>query len=424
MESPLENNNGMVHFAKINIFGDSGVGKSTLISKLKNFKINLPLIKNESKNDSFDISKNLVEQVQKVVVPLNEYKNMHFLLYETKVNDFEFIKTNLDTLLLQTECIIIMWDQNNSSTFDMIPDLIKSIYSLDSIMKENIGIYLIQNKTDLEFDNERISDEDIQKEIDKLIDTYKNIYKRKMQFLNKEDIQNLLYDLNTYLANRQDNKTINEKSVKLPYPLKEINNVDDVAKYLDICIIDYSEAGEKTFLKKIIETEDNIKKELNYLISVNDEEIYLRITYSSEKLDEEALKKTMYKKYHGFLLLFDVTNKNSFDLVKKEAKNIISDVGGKIIIAANKIDEREERKVPKSEGQNLAKEFSCDYYECSSACIINLNEIFNILILLSYYKFKEYNMSRQNSIISINQRNSQTNIFQCENKNSTGTCSC
>lgn len=85
MESPLENNNGMVHFAKINIFGDSGVGKSTLISKLKNFKINLPLIKNESKNDSFDISKNLVEQVQKVVVPLNEYKNMHFLLYETTI---------------------------------------------------------------------------------------------------------------------------------------------------------------------------------------------------------------------------------------------------------------------------------------------------------------------------------------------------
>ena len=142
----------------------------------------------------------------------NEYKNMHFLLYETKVNDFEFIKTNLDTLLLQTECIIIMWDQNNSSTFDMIPDLIKSIYSLDSIMKENIGIYLIQNKPDLEFDNERISDEDIQKEIDKLIDTYKNIYKRKMQFLNKEDIQNLLYDINTYLANRQDNKTINENT--------------------------------------------------------------------------------------------------------------------------------------------------------------------------------------------------------------------
>ena len=416
MESPEENDKGMVHFVKVNIFGDSGVGKSSLISWLKNYKNNNILIKNDSNNDSFVISKNLVEQVEKVVVPLNRYKNMHFLLYETRVNDFEVIKTNLDTLLLQTECIIIMWDQHNSSTFDMIPDLIEAINSLDSITKENIGIFLVQNKTDLEFDNgERLSEEEIQKEIDNLKNKYKNIIDRKMQLLNKENLSDLLYDIDNYLANKKENNITNEKSVKLPYPLKEING-KDLVKIIDVCLIGDINTGKTTFIKKLMEAEENYKmnRELYFSILINDEENYLRITDSSGKIEEKVFLDTIFKRCHGFLLIFDVTNKKSFEFIKDKAQKIISDSNGKIIIVANKIDHREERVISKSEGQNLAKELSCYYYECSSTCGINVNEIFNTLLLLSYYRFKELNVSRVNSL-SLSQKDFQ-NIYKENNE--------
>ena len=422
MESPLENNNGMVHFTKINIFGDDGVGKSTFISKLKNFKNNFPLIKNESNSDSFVTTKNLVEQVQKVVVPLNEYKNMHLLLYETKVNDLEIIKTNLDTLLFQTECIIIMWDQHSSSTFDMIPDLIKSINSLEPLINENIGIYLIQNKTDLEFDDgDRFSEEEIQQEINKLKNTYKNIYGRKMQLVNKEDIQNLLYDIDNYLANNKNNNLNDEKSVRLPYPMKEIYE-KDIVKSINICFIGDISTGKTTFIKNLIESKENKKNKIdfNYLISINDEEIYLKITDSSGKIEQKVFIDTIFLKCHGFILIFDVTNKKSFNFIKKWAEKIQSDANGKIIIVANKIDEREKRVISKSEGQNLAKELSCDYYECSTIKGLNVNEIFNKMIMISYYQYKELNISRVSSL-SLKEANvNQYNIYKDKTGNNSG----
>ena len=183
-----------------------------------------------------------------------------------------------------------MWDQNNSSSFDMIPDLIKSIYSLESIKKENIFIFLIQNKTDLEFDDaERFSEEEIQQEIDRLKNTYKNIFERKMQLLNKEDLQNLLYDIDNYLANKKDNNLIDEKSVRFPYPMKEIKE-EDIIKNINICLIGDINAGKSTFINKLIEPEENKKNkvELNYLISLNDEEIYLRIIDSPGKNEQKV----------------------------------------------------------------------------------------------------------------------------------------
>ena len=56
MESKeLENDKNLFHFIKMNIFGDSGVGKSTFISFLEDFKNENFEIMNKS-NSSFDDS--------------------------------------------------------------------------------------------------------------------------------------------------------------------------------------------------------------------------------------------------------------------------------------------------------------------------------------------------------------------------------
>ena len=72
----LEDDKNLFHFIKLNIFGDSGVGKSTFISFLEDFQNENFQIQNDDKNlsnCSIEFSECLVEQVKKVVVPINNY---------------------------------------------------------------------------------------------------------------------------------------------------------------------------------------------------------------------------------------------------------------------------------------------------------------------------------------------------------------
>ena len=391
---PLETNNGMVNFSKINIFGDTGVGKSSLISWLKNYKNENYKLQNNANNDSFVITRNLVEQVEKVVIPFKENKNMYFLLYETKVNYFDIIKDNLDTLLFQTDCILLMWDNSNSSTFDIIPDLIKSINSIKSIVNDKINIFIIQNKTDLKFDDERLSEKEIEQELNKLKETNENIIIRKMQLLNKNDLQYLLCVINGCLTQNKNNYLNDEKLIKLPYPMKEKNKKD--LKTLNICLVGDSKTGIKTFIRKLIDVDEdtNIKKELDYLISINDDEINLKINDISKNKNKALLD--IYKNSHGFLLFFDVTNQDSIKYIKDKVEQIQNISNGSLIIVANKIDEKEARIISKSGGQNFANNLNCEYYECSGISGINVYEIFNKIISLSYYVFKQ-NILRSDS---------------------------
>ena len=117
METVEIENQKYVYFRKVNIFGDSGVGKSSFISwienyKNKDFEIKATNPENDDDSDSVShkISFDLVEQVKRVVYP--EKENTHFLLYETDLDRYDSIKMNLDILLVQTECILLMWDES------------------------------------------------------------------------------------------------------------------------------------------------------------------------------------------------------------------------------------------------------------------------------------------------------------------------
>ena len=121
-ETPFEDeikNKDMIHYQKINIFGEPGVGKSSLISYLENYKDDNFVIEeqNELRNsfqsrDSNIPESSLVEQIKKIKIELNEDKNLYLNVYETNIDRFDTIKMNLETLLFQTECIIIMLDNN------------------------------------------------------------------------------------------------------------------------------------------------------------------------------------------------------------------------------------------------------------------------------------------------------------------------
>ena len=155
-------NDEYVHYQKINIFGEDGVGKSSLISYFENYDNTEYSIKDDLQrvysNESFKINNSLVDDIKRVKIDFNEDRNLNFYIYETSLSKYENIKMNLDVLLVQTECIIVMWDNSCPETFENIPNFISAI---ESGMKQykylKVPIFVIQNKMDLKLENSNLS---------------------------------------------------------------------------------------------------------------------------------------------------------------------------------------------------------------------------------------------------------------------------
>ena len=99
----------------------------------------------------------------------------------------------------------------------------------------------------------------------------------------------------------------------------------------------------------------------------------------------------------GFILLFDITNKESFDILKEKYQKIIKGKHRKevpIVLVGNKVDLESERKVPFEEAARLPYSLKIQYIEASAFLNLNCKEPFEILtkeiLILWNGKYKEY----------------------------------
>ena len=95
-----------------------------------------------------------------------------------------------------------------------------------------------------------------------------------------------------------------------------------------------------------------------------------------------AITKNYYKGSHGIILIYDVTNVQTFENVKQWVSQIREEAAQNVIIylVANKIDMEEERKVKPEEGEKLAEELGFPFVEASAKNGININETFEDLV--------------------------------------------
>ena len=159
----------------------------------------------------------------------------------------------------------------------------------------------------------------------------------------------LLNDIDT----NYNPENIKMKLVKISYPLTikngNIGNIRKELRMINICLIGDSKTGKTTFLKKLLgeiefDIEDNQKEiEINFLVKVNNYEFVMKISDTSGHLINKSFIDTIYKGCGGFLLFFDVTDKETFESLENWENDIKHKSRGKKIIIANKIDERKKR---------------------------------------------------------------------------------
>lgn len=101
-------------------------------------------------------------------------------------------------------------------------------------------------------------------------------------------------------------------------------------------------------------------------------------TAGTEKF--RVITRTYYQASSGIIIAYDVADQKSFDNVSKwleQIKNNVQDEIPKILIAC-KID-RPDRKISRSDGENLANNLKLEYFETSAKNDVGINEAFDHL---------------------------------------------
>jgi len=267
---------------------------------------------------------------------------------------------------------------------------------------------------DLQFDEYEIfySKDKIFESLKKLKEN-SNIKYKEITLTNKNDFYELISDIESKLSEYSFQKK-NIYNVKYYYPLKETHQFNKDGIYLNCILLGGEGSGKDSFLSSLIgESTSNILStiEINSLAfncEVNGEKIYFRIFNSDKERFRPILKN--YNGIHAFLLFFDVTNEDSFNLIKIWMKSKSKNIGRKnkqyeLFLIANNFDEFEKRVINRSNGKYLSSEYNEKYFEISCMNKINIYELLYNITYLTYEKCKGFDVSYKNAPLKNKNKN-------------------
>jgi len=113
-------------------------------------------------------------------------------------------------------------------------------------------------------------------------------------------------------------------------------------------------------------------------IMVDNKRVKIQVWDTAGQERFRTLTSTYYRKAQGVMLVYDVTNRESFNNVRNwmQQVSINADVNITVYLVGNKLDLVEQRVVSFDEGEALAKEFKTSFMEVSAWTGQNVNESF------------------------------------------------
>ena len=113
-------------------------------------------------------------------------------------------------------------------------------------------------------------------------------------------------------------------------------------------------------------------------IPVKDKRIKLQIWDTAGQERFHTITKSYYRGALGIMLVYDITNANSFDNVAKWLKRISDNADENVqkIIIGNKCDLEDKRMVAKEKGEEIANENGICFMETSAKTNVNIEKAF------------------------------------------------
>ena len=134
-------------------------------------------------------------------------------------------------------------------------------------------------------------------------------------------------------------------------------------------------------------------------IEVNNKSFNLNIWDTAGEEKYHALAPIFYRGAQGAVIIFDVTNRETFKRATKWFSELSEFAEGnpKMILVGNKID-LPDRVITNEEASKLARKYNCNFLEVSALLGTNVNEIFNSLTESIYLAHKNKHKSEKNDL--------------------------
>ncbi|KAE8209737.1 hypothetical protein CF319_g6645 [Tilletia indica] len=116
---------------------------------------------------------------------------------------------------------------------------------------------------------------------------------------------------------------------------------------------------------------------------IDDEVALLDVLDTAGQEEYSAMREQYMRAGEGFLLVYSITSRNSFDEISTFYQQILRVKDQDffpVTVVANKCDLEYERQVTNHEGRELAKQFGCRFIETSAKQRISVDEAFNCLV--------------------------------------------
>ena len=119
-----------------------------------------------------------------------------------------------------------------------------------------------------------------------------------------------------------------------------------------------------------------------------------------------AINKNLFQKVQGIILMYDLTNRDSFEHVSNWLNLVKQNASSKIIIlVANKSDlEDEKRIVSKEEGERIAENNNILFFEGSGSSGDNVDKIFITIAEEIYKNIMEERNDKNNGSLVLNRK--------------------
>ena len=178
---------------------------------------------------------------------------------------------------------------------------------------------------------------------------------------------------------------------------------------LKVIVIGDTCVGKTNFIFRFVEN----RFSLNYVSTVgfdyrskiitlpkSKKKVKLQIWDTAGQERYNAVNKNLFQKVQGVIIMYDITNRASFENINKWLYLLSQNVSDKAkILVGSKLDLSEEKRiVTEEEGQNLADKNHMPFYETSSKTGENVEKIFFTLAQNIYENLSNENINDNASV--------------------------
>jgi Ras-related protein Rab-3C len=152
-----------------------------------------------------------------------------------------------------------------------------------------------------------------------------------------------------------------------------------------------------------------------------DKRVKLQIWDTAGQERYRTITTAYYRGAMGFILMYDVTNEESFSAVQDWCTQIktYSWDNAQVVLVGNKCDLDDERVVSTDRGRQLASQLGLEFFETSAKDNINVKQVFERLVDVICDKMSE-SIDADPTINQTNRRLSESTVEPANNK----SCAC